>query len=359
MRTKFPSLKSLKQLYPELAFYTQSWVYAGITAYYSQQNQFDKLEFNNLESKLESDLIIYDYNGNTGFRPGTDYHGLVFEGHHDYWADSTIPQGSILISGHEHFNQNKNHTSLGFDYWDIFINNEFRAPALYHEINQSSISEAEYDAVIPTGSMRKHRKIFLQVLNENKQDLTIVTDDRQAILNTDLRFSPLGIEVYLNKIGLKKYQSYSTFPSFYDTNNQRSLDLQPHKRMHSVARVNVVLETTAYDTSISYTTEKTWKVLAQRRPFVIFGDTNILKKLKEQGFKTFDKYCDESYDTIADLEEKSHKVIEAIKQLAESCKKHPDEIDSICRYNQELFFSQKRHANNLANFGKRILEIIK
>ena len=235
MRNKFSSLKSLKEFYPHLApFYTQSWVYAGITAYYSQQNQFDKLEF----LDQESDLIICDFNGNTGFGLNPyRYYGLVFEGHCDYWTKTSIPNGTVLITGHKHFDQNEKYTSLGFDYWDIHIFNEFKVAPLYYEINRSSVADAEYDVVMPVGVPRSNRKIFLSMLDENKQDLTIVTDDAQAILKTDLRFSNLGIEVYLNKLGLKKYHSYSLAPSFYDTNNQRSLDHMPHRKMHGIARV--------------------------------------------------------------------------------------------------------------------------
>jgi hypothetical protein len=330
-------------------------VYAGITAYYSQQGRFAELEFNS----SDSDLIIYDYNRNTGFNFETNYHGLVFEGHCDYWAEKPIPNNTVLISGHEHFCKHTEYTSLGFDYWDIMLYNEFRMAPLYYELNQSSVKTAGYDVVIPVGNPRPHRLTFLKVLNELKQDLTVVTDDRQTVLDTNLRFGSLGIEVYFNKVGLEKYQSYTCVPSFYDTNTRRSLDHMPHKKMHSIARVNVILETTVYDTHSPYLTEKTFKVLAQHRPFILFGDTNSLKKLQSQGFLTFGNYCDESYDNISDPVEKSQKAIEATKQLVKSCQQYPDEIDKICRHNQDLFFKTQRHADKLSDFGRKILEIIK
>jgi hypothetical protein len=355
MKNKFQSLESLKKCHPGHAlFFTQSWVYAGITSYFSQQGRFAELEFDS----LESDFVIYDYKENIEFAPTAGYYGLVFEGHIDYWFKNAIPKNAVIISGHEHFSETSNFKSLGFDYWDIMLYNEFRMPALYHEINQSSVRSAEYDVVLPVGSPRSHRLEFLKILNEQKQNLTIVTDDRQSVLDTDLRFGALGIETYLNKVGLKKYEPYQLLPSFYDTNTGRSLDHLPHKKMHSVARVNMILETTIRDTNHAYLTEKTFKVLAHRRPFVLFGDTNSLKKLQAQGFLTFDKYCDESYDTIADPVEKGQRIVEATKQLVESCKRYPDEIDDICRHNQELFFKDQRHADNLARFGRKILEII-
>jgi len=355
MRNKFTSLNVLKQRYPRLApFYTQSWVYSAITAYYSQQNRFAELEF----SDVESELVIHDHALDKEFLPDAKYYGLVFEGHLDYWAKEPIPKGSVVISGHQHFNQTDNYTSLGFDYWDVRTYNEFSSTPLYYELNHGSVSEAEYDAVIPTGFKRYHRITFLEELGKNQQNLTIVTDDRQQALNTDLRFTPLGIEVYLNKVGLKTYQSYQSSPSFYNS-NYSSIDRWPHKRMHSIARVNVVLETTVNDTVDPYTTEKTWKVLAQHRPFIVYGDTKILKKLQAQGFQTFGQYCDESYDAIVNPKAKAQGAIRALHQLVDACKKYPDEIDRICKHNQELFFNQQRHTDNLATFGKRILEIVK
>lgn len=355
MRNKFQSLESLKKCHPGHApFYTQSWVYAGITSYFGQQGRFAELEFDS----TESDFVIYDYKINMDVGASAGYHGLVFEGHIDYWFNNPIVKNDVIISGHEHFSETPNFKSLGFDYWDLMIYNEFRMPALYHEINQSSVRSAEYDVIVPVGRPRSYRLEFLKMFNEQKQNLTIVTDDRQSVLDTNLRFGTLGIETYLNKLGLKKYESGQVFQSFYDTNTSRSLDHLPHKRMHSIARVNMILETTTQDTTYAYLTEKTFKVLAHCRPFVLFGDTNSLKKLRAQGFLTFEKYCDESYDNIADPVIKGQQIIETTKQLVDSCKKYPDEIDSICRHNQELFFKSQRHADNLARFGRKILEII-
>ena len=355
MRYKFTSIKDLKQQRPDLnPFYTQSWVYGAITAFFSEQEMFDQLEFND----AESDLFIKDWNGIVESSDG--YLGSVFEGHVDYWArPSEIPHDVVLFSGHEHFAQSPGITSLGFDYWDSMIYTEFLSPVLAHEINRSSVSTAIYDATIPVGVSRSHRSKFLEILAENKKDLQIVTDSRQNILDTNLRFDDLGIEVYLNKVGIPRYKSYQSYSSFYDTNKTRSLDHLPHKKMHAISRVNVALETTVYDTKSPYCTEKTYKILAQHRPFVIYGDTFILKNLRDQGFLTFDKYCEESCDSEVSVEKRAELATTAINQLAESCRRYPNEIDLVCAHNQKLFFSQQRHTSNLAKFGRRILDVIK
>jgi len=45
-----------------------------------------------------------------------------------------------------------------------------------------------------------------------------------------------------------------------------------------------------------YPTEKTWRPFACQTPFMIQGPVNFLKNLHRLGFKTFDKWWDESYD---------------------------------------------------------------
>ena len=353
MVNTFTSLDTLKKQFPNLSpFYTQSWVYAGISSYFSKQNQFDSLIFND----ILNDLVIQDWHGKLNSE--IKWHGLVFEGHPEYWYKEFEESNSIgLITGHEHLAYYKNNsTSIGFDYWDINTYNELSLYNVYYEINRSSINVAEYDVVIASGNKRPHRLEFLAKLAEQKEDLKILTDDNQDTMPTDLRFGPLGVEVYLNKFSISKYESYKRYPSFCDTNRTVCIDHLPHKKMYSIAKVNLVLETTAMNFDQPYLTEKTFKVLAQHRPFVVFGDTNVLSKLKKQGFKTFDKFCDESYDLEPDITIRTNKVIEATKQLVKSCKQYANEIDRICDHNQILFFSQQRHTDNLARFGKLCLD---
>ena len=47
------------------------------------------------------------------------------------------------------------------------------------------------------------------------------------------------------------------------------------------------------------------------QPFVLVGEPDGLKKLKEIGYKTFDTWIDESYDSIEDNETRISKAIES------------------------------------------------
>ena len=164
------------------------------------------------------------------------------------------------------------------------------------------------------------------------------------------------MEPYPNKLGTSKFECHTTQESFYQINGSVGVMQMPHKFMHAACRVNVALETTVRQTDQPYLTEKTYKILAQARPFVIYGDTNILQKLRSKGFQTFDKFCDESYDQEVNYELRAKKAAEAVGQLVSACRTHSAEIDAICKFNQQHYFDQQRLFNELADFGQLCLE---
>ena len=59
---------------------------------------------------------------------------------------------------------------------------------------------------------------------------------------------------------------------------------------------NIVMETYLDATDGVFLTEKTFKPIKYGQPFIILGTVNSLTHLKEQGYKTFSPWIDESYD---------------------------------------------------------------
>ena len=49
-------------------------------------------------------------------------------------------------------------------------------------------------------------------------------------------------------------------------------------------------------------------------PFMVLGNKNSLTELKKLGYKTFDKWIDESYDTSSDCE-RFEKIIDNLKKI--------------------------------------------
>ena len=77
-----------------------------------------------------------------------------------------------------------------------------------------------------------------------------------------------------------------------------------------------------------FITEKTFKPIIANQVFIIIGPRGILKKLRSLGFKTFDKFFDESYDDLPD----SIRLFKAIDTLNDVMSKYTiEELDLMTR----------------------------
>jgi len=92
-------------------------------------------------------------------------------------------------------------------------------------------------------------------------------------------------------------------------------------------------------------TEKIFKPVVSRMPFVLVGCAHNLKYLREYGFKTFDKWIDESYDDITDPVERMQAIGRTMKQI---CSYTIPELQNmlvdmapVLGHNYKLFYSNE------------------
>lgn len=79
--------------------------------------------------------------------------------------------------------------------------------------------------------------------------------------------------------------------------------------------VTVVSEASfADENNTIFLSEKTFKAIASRHPFIILGDKGSLKKLRELGYKTFDGFINETYDKLP-THERMDAIINALKEV--------------------------------------------
>ena len=78
--------------------------------------------------------------------------------------------------------------------------------------------------------------------------------------------------------------------------------------------ISVVTETNFENPDI-FNTEKIFKPMVHRHPFILVGPYKTLEKLREFGYKTFSEFWDESYDNIEDPNERLLKIIELCKSI--------------------------------------------
>ena len=78
-----------------------------------------------------------------------------------------------------------------------------------------------------------------------------------------------------------------------------------------------VITTAKYDNKGVYLDEKVYKSFACLKPFIIVGQYETLKTLKNYGFKTFSPIINEDYDSERDSEKRMDMVIQEIKKFSE------------------------------------------
>ena len=101
----------------------------------------------------------------------------------------------------------------------------------------------------------------------------------------------------------------------------------------------------------TFHTEKTWKTIRAKHPFIITSVPYTLQGLRELGYKTFHPYIDESYDTIEDDETRVMAIMDEVERL---CNMSDDEtrewlanVQPICDFNYKLLRTKKLEFNRL------------
>ena len=164
-------------------------------------------------------------------------------------------------------------------------------------------------------------------------------------------------------VHVREPESISEF--FQDTKSQLSPNSRLHKinisKMQNVEDLskiplvisqvmkytyfNLVVEAYYSDYMINYplVTEKIWRNLVYRKPFVCVGQKGTLKQLHQWGYKTFHPWIDEGYDNLDD-DDRIFAVFEQVKKL---CLMSNTELATMCNDLEHI------HDHNIKNFHKR------
>jgi hypothetical protein len=126
-----------------------------------------------------------------------------------------------------------------------------------------------------------------------------------------------------------------------------------------------IISETLMDEDTLFISEKTWKPIMVGHPFIILGNKDSLKYLKSLGYKTFDKWIDESYDDILDENERRGAILKELKRLSylsvDDLSQIRSEMNEICEYNQKHFnelYNKKYGTNNINSDISALIEKI-
>jgi hypothetical protein len=152
-------------------------------------------------------------------------------------------------------------------------------------------------------NQRKYRIQFLNMLNLEQGIYSLLERDPQTQKTPE--------EIYpRNKVS----------PSSFDSHENSSAWINVIEFVHSrwvptiwkSSFLHVVLETVV---DRQHLTEKIFKPIVLRQPFVLVGGIGSLEYLRSYGFKTFGSFWDESYDEIENLDERMQAIADIVNNI--------------------------------------------
>lgn len=140
-------------------------------------------------------------------------------------------------------------------------------------------------------------------------------------------------------------QIESLLPLVLDTPNHKLNlvfdEFDSTRELYENSFVHVISETNFF-TPIIHLTEKSYKPIVYRQPFITLAAKGSLNALREQGFKTFGDIWDESYDAEEDDTKRFFKVLDLIKEIASWTDERKLEVSVIIK--------------NIVDFNYNVLE---
>jgi len=270
------------------------------------------------------------------YRMLSDVIKILHKKHSNYLFYDTSNRHEVLFK--------KNQSFKIYDTWinifkELNLNNKFYF--ISNNTGQSIIPQMGYDNHLGFHSMIGWSYPYKYDITLRKFKKKFICLNRRDVLHRRIIFD------YLNEN--YKNDSYISFaPNEID--NPRRTILQDLKiteegratsgftnefQKHSFC--NIVTESRT-DSKLIHITEKTDKCFSAGQPFILVAGPNYLKKLHELGFKTFDKWWDESYDEEEDFDIRMKKVKNVIRYIGgwdlSKCESVYDEMMEVLLFNQ-------------------------
>jgi hypothetical protein len=187
-----------------------------------------------------------------------------------------------------------------------------------------------------------HRRVLFyrfyknDLIRENTY-LSLNNEDQHRFISYDAEFEITKEESdSINEFYIKNPQNWVFDGKDLHINLANNFEEYHHKRTF----VSVVSETASNYETVFFS-EKIFKPIYACQPFLIAGNPNSLKMLKQFGFKTFGKWWDESYDEEPLFHVRLSKIEAILENLCSKSDKELQEMlvemEDVLAYNYDLF----------------------
>ena len=204
--------------------------------------------------------------------------------------------------------------------------------------------------------LRYHRLLSLALLQENG-----TLDKLMYSLDMELNFYDNFKETLLHKsdtmppVVIKNKETQDKLLKGYDgllKISKKTLDFENLSEVHGYGMETKelyentffsVVSETEFNVFVQSFTEKLIKPMMHFHPFFVIGSPYTLKSLKKYGFKTFDKWWDESYDEIENDEDRLISVLDEITRISnlsnDNLRKIIIEMEDVLIHNNQILIS--------------------
>ena len=280
------------------------------------------------------------------------------------FSNPNDPRLKILVTS-EHSNNLPDNFTTSYYFFHGFAALDWYRGYYPLNYNKKIIKQYTYDFITFNriiNNDRSYRIYFVSLLKEqglldHGQVSFNVTDnlfddwrDEVSDLNTKLSLhAQQHAEQHLTNIN-KLVIDRAELPGSASADIPRTIDSWMHPDFHKPVDIDsfwhIVTETVFYYNKL-HLTEKIFKPIVSKQPFILLAAPGNLAYLKSYGFKTFDSVIDESYDNITDNDLRTEAVV---RQLCWYCNLTPDEKTDIIRqlepiidYNFHHFYGEFKH----------------
>jgi len=170
--------------------------------------------------------------------------------------------------------------------------------------------------------------LFPPLSDNNKKDCRTILNDI-----TDNEYNEFS------KVGFKKIDNIIT-NSHDDVikTNYNDLTAEIPSSAFKETVFSVISETYFSNDHPNYDiSEKTWRAIINRHPFLIVGTVGISTFLKTRGFKNFLEYLPKNHDIVEDMDLRLDCVIKNTKFLLNNIKLYKNKIESDVEHNYQTF----------------------
>jgi len=261
--------------------------------------------------------------------------GLDLKFIHDYFSYHQIPYRKVIYqtgcpNAEEWYKQWADHNNIPEDNRMNVIYFEWVEWNLSKSLITSTIPQLpkfeniKYDFISFNRRFRNHRTDLIQLfykhnlLDKSLFSMPDVCPDNKTDRWIDRLRHQFTLKIGLTTDDLNNIQS--KLPLKFDKITDEHLMVQDSNYVsqyfYNQCLVSIVTETN-FDTEIISTTEKTFKPIKYKQPFIIVGAPKSLGYLKKWGYKTFSEFWDESYDDINNHDERLIRIGEICREISE------------------------------------------